>query len=44
MAKTRVEQTEAPTPDQVRRVVATAGRRAYAATCLSRAAAEDISR
>jgi hypothetical protein len=44
MAKTRAEQTEAPTPDQVRRVVATAGRRAYAATCLSRADAEDISR
>jgi hypothetical protein len=44
MAKTRAEQTEAPTRDQVRRVVATVGRHAYAATCLSRADAEDISR
>jgi hypothetical protein len=39
-----LQPSEAPTLDQVRRVVATAGRRASAATCLSRADAEDISR
>jgi hypothetical protein len=35
--------SEAPGPDQVRRVVATTGRRTSAATYLSRTDAEDIS-